>query len=248
VRDREFEALRAAEDGHWWYRGRRRVVDAQLRRLALPPRTRILDAGCGTGRMLDELARYGEVAGVEVNETGVELARARGHERVEVAPIEAIPFPDESFDLITCLDVVEHTPDDRRTFAELRRVTRPGGRLLVTVPAYQSLWSSHDVANEHHRRYRRRTLRDAARAAGWRPVSSTYFNSVLLPPAAAVRLVRGRGDADGADARSDLALTPPALNGALELPLRLEATLVRRGGRLPFGLSLMAVFERPAGP
>ena len=117
-----------------------------------------------------------------------------------------MPFADASFDLVTCLDVIEHTPDDRRTLRELRRVTRPGGTLVVTVPAYQALWSAHDVVNGHYRRYRRPELRAAAQEAGWLHVRDSYFNALLLGPAAIVRLTRRRAGADSG--RSELGLTP----------------------------------------
>ncbi len=239
----ELQAMLAGDERHWWYRGRRRVLRAQLDRLPIPPGARLLDAGCGSGRTLDELARRGRVSGVDTSPEAVAAARRRGHRDVRVARVEHLPFPDGTFDLVTCLDVVEHTPDDRATLAELRRVTRPGGLLVVTVPAYQALWSWHDVVNRHFRRYDSASLRAAAREAGWDVVRDTHFNSLLLAPAAAVRLAQRRRHAHP---RSDLELTPPALDGLLELPLRLEAGLVRAGLRLPAGLSLLAVLRHPA--
>jgi hypothetical protein len=123
-------------------------------------------------------------------------------------------------------------------------VTAPGGHLVVTVPAYPALWSQHDVVNGHHRRYVRRTLLDAATAAGWRRLRDTHFNTFFLAPAAFVRVaLRSQGERQR---RSELALTPRSLDPMLELPLRAEAALLRRGVRLPAGLSLLAVFERPA--
>ena len=124
---REYEAMLTLDERHWWYRGRRAVLNAVLDGLDLPPpqRARLLDAGCGSGRTLDELARRGHARGIELNPLGVRAARARGHE-VGEAPVEAIPHEDESFDLVTCLDVIEHTDDDVRSLRELRRVTRPG--------------------------------------------------------------------------------------------------------------------------
>jgi SAM-dependent methyltransferase len=243
MRRDELQAMLSSDESHWWYRGRRRVLRAELDRLPLPPGARLLDAGCGSGRTLDELARYGRVSGIDLSPEAVAAARGRGHEDVHVAPIEELPFPDAAFDVVTCLDVVEHTPDDAATFAELRRVTRPGGLLLVTVPAYQALWSWHDEVNLHFRRYDSPSLRAAARGAGWEVVSDTHFNSLLLAPAAAVRLAQRRRRAH---THSDLALTPPVLNGVLELPLRLESRLVAAGARLPAGLSLLAVLRRPA--
>lgn len=239
----EFEAMIANDERHWWYRGRRRVVRAALDGLDLEPGARLLDAGCGSGRMLDELAAYGEPVGLDIDEHAVAFARRRGH-TVRRGSIETSPFADGSFDLITCLDVLEHTPDDQRTLRELRRVTRPGGLLLITVPAYQALWSAHDVANEHYRRYSAGSLRAAAAAAGWRLIRDSYFNSFLLAPAAAIRVLRrGLPRADGS---SDLELTPRRLNAALERPLQLEAAVIGRGARLPAGLSLLAVFCAPS--
>jgi SAM-dependent methyltransferase len=249
VEDAEFQAMLAIDDRHWWYRGRRRVVRAVLDGAGLPPRARLLDAGAGSGRTLDELARYGAAAGVELNPLGVEAARRRGHADVRQAPVEAIPHPDESFDLVTCLDVIEHTPDDVRSLRELRRVTRPGGAALVTVPAYPRLWSRHDVVNRHHRRYTRRMLRTAAAGAGWRVERMTSFNAAYLLPAALVRIARRGpepvGGAGGGNGPSELALTPPALDALLELPLRAEAALIARGVSLPAGLSLLALLRAP---
>jgi SAM-dependent methyltransferase len=237
----EFQAMLAADERHWWYRGRRRVVRAVLDGAGLPGSPRLLDAGAGSGRTLDELARYGNVAGVELEPLGVEAARARGHAEVQIAPVERIPHADASFDLVTCLDVIEHTPDDVRALRELRRVTKPGGAALVTVPAYPRLWSRHDEVNRHYRRYTRRALRAAATAAGWRVERLTSFNAAYLPAAALVRLARRSAGGGGG---SELSLTPPALDAVLELPLRAEAALIGRGVSLPVGLSILALLRR----
>src|SRR3954471_3118528 len=238
----ELNAMLRADERHWWYRGRRRVIRAELDRLPLPRPWRILDAGCGSGRTMDELASYGDVSGVDLSPTAVGAARRRGFDDVRQGSLDALPWPDASFDVATCLDVVEHVADDRHALAELRRITRPDGFLLVTVPAYPSLWSQHDVVNRHYRRYRAGSLRAAAVAAGWHVRHDTHFNTTLLAPAAAVRLA-GRCPHPE---RSDLELTPPCLDGLLEMPLRVEAELLSRGVRLPVGLSLLAVLENPA--
>ena len=235
----EIETMIALDERHWWYRGRRRVLRAVFDSLDLPRGARVLDAGCGSGRTLDDLRRYGEPSGMELSPAGLEASRRRGHD-VREGRVEAIPFEDASFDLVTCLDVIEHTDDDVLSLRELRRVARPGGRLVVTVPAHPWLWSRHDEVNGHRRRYTRRTLRRAAEAAGWEVERETGFNVFYLAPVALVRLAR-RGDG-GADS-SELALTPAALDTALELPLRLEAALVRRGANLPTGLSLVSVMR-----
>ena len=243
MEESEFRAMLDESQRHWWYRGRRRIVCDTLEALRLPPSTRILDAGCGSGAMLDELARYGDTTGVEPHPLGVAAAHRAGHSRVVRARVEELPFAAASYELVTCLDVIEHTPDDCLALRELHRVTVPGGYLVVTVPAYPALWSQHDVVNGHHRRYVKRTLMSAATEAGWRPVRHSHFNTFFLLPAAMVRIAfKSQGERQR---RSELALTPRSLDPVLEIPLRIEAALLRHGIRLPAGLSLLAVFVRP---
>jgi SAM-dependent methyltransferase len=239
------KATLAVDEHHWWYRGRRRVIRAELGRLVLPAGARVLDAGCGSGRTMVELADYGdEVSGVELNAEAAELARGRGVGEVQIGRLEELPWDDGTFDLVTCLDVIEHIADDVAALVELRRVARSGGWLLVTVPAYQALWSRHDEANHHYRRYSRSALRAAARSAGWQIARVSSFNSLLLAPAAAVRLAQRRmGSQNGSS--NDLDMGPAWLNDVLERPLALEASWLARGRTLPVGLSLLAVLRRP---
>jgi SAM-dependent methyltransferase len=238
------QATLEVDDHHWWYRGRRRVIRAELDQLPLPRDARVLDAGCGSGRTLVELADYGAVAGIELDPDAAQLARDRDLGEIVVGRVEELPWGDEAFDLISCLDVIEHTPDDRRALIELRRVCRPGGFLLVTVPAYQALWSQHDEVNHHYRRYSRRMLAEAAGQAGWAVARMSAFNSLLLPPAAIVRIARRRAVA-GNGTPNDLHMAPWWLNSTLELPLRLEAAWLRHRLTLPAGLSLVAVLRKP---
>jgi SAM-dependent methyltransferase len=242
--ERLMKAMLEVDEHHWWYRGRRRIIRAELDRLPLAADAVVLDAGCGSGRTMEELTDYGEVHGIELDPEAAELARGRGRGEVQVGRLEELPWADGTFDLIACLDVIEHTPDDRVTLRELRRVTKPGGWLLVTVPAYQSLWSLHDEANHHFRRYDRASLRAAAAESGWQLQRMTSFNSVLLAPAAAVRLAQRRRRTDG-DYTPELKVGPAWLNGALERPLQVEARWLSRGRTLPAGLSLLAVLQNP---
>jgi SAM-dependent methyltransferase len=240
-RDFELQTHRV-EDRHWWYRGRRRVLDRTIARLGLPPRARILDAGCGSGRNMADLARYGPVTGVELSEAAASLARERHVGEVVEGSVLEMPFAPASFDLVVCLDVIEHLQDDRAALRELRRVLAPGGALLVTVPAYQWLWSGHDEVNHHHRRYSRATLRRAAREAGWECTHTTHFNSLLLPVAIALRAL-DRLHTRATESSLDLWVPPAPLNWLLQLPLDLEAAVIGRGGTIPAGLSLMAVLR-----
>jgi SAM-dependent methyltransferase len=230
------------EDDHWWYRGRRRVLEGVIEQLDLPPDARILDAGCGSGRNMVELARHGVVTGIELAGTSVAVARARGVGEVIAGSVEELPFPADAFDFAVTLDVIEHIEHDHRPLSELRRVIRPGGQLLVTVPAYPWLWSGHDEVNHHWRRYTRSSLVQAATQAGWRATRSTHFNSVLLPAAIALRMAE-RVRRSGTPPSSDLDRTPAWLNHVLQQPLNLEARVIRRGTRIPAGLSLLGVFR-----
>jgi SAM-dependent methyltransferase len=243
--ERLMQTMLDVDEHHWWYRGRRQIIHAELDRLALPDPARVLDAGCGSGRTLQELVRYGAVEGVELNEDAAQMAAERGDGEVKVGRLEDLPWGQDTFDLIVCLDVIEHTPDDGLTLRELRRVCKPGGWLLVTVPAYPALWSAHDEANHHYRRYTRRSLRQAALGSGWQVTRMTSFNSLLLAPAAAVRLAqRRRRDTNSHSA--NLNLGPDWLNDALERPLRAEARWLARGRTLPVGLSLLALLSNPS--
>lgn len=230
------------EDVHWWYRGRRRVLLETLRTLDLAPAARILDAGCGSGRNMVELAAFGQVTGLELAPASIEVARSRDVGEVVAGSLDAMPFPDATFDLGCCFDVLEHLPDDRAALRELRRVVGPQGRVLLTVPAYPWLWSSHDEINHHYRRYTRRSLLAAAADTGWAPELVTHFNSLLLPAAAGHRLVQRLRRRDGLPS-GDLESTPPRLNALLERPMHVEARMIAAGRRLPAGLSLLAVLR-----
>jgi SAM-dependent methyltransferase len=232
------------DERHWWYRGRRAIVRTELERLELPEDAQVLDAGCGSGRMLEDLTFYGDVYGVELDTDAAAYAASRGCGEVRVGRLEELPWGTDTFDLITCLDVLEHVPDDRVALVELRRVTKPGGWLLATVPAYPALWSLHDKANYHFRRYTRPSLREAVRAAGWELRRITSFNSVLLGPAAVVRIAQ-RGREPDSNYSPELEMGPEWLNGVLELPLQAEARWLAGGRTLPAGLSLLAVLRNP---
>jgi SAM-dependent methyltransferase len=241
--DRDYELqTHEAEDRHWWYRGRRTVLERVLTDLRLPARARILDAGCGSGRNMVEFARHGTVTGIELSAPSVALGRGRGAGEVVEGSVLDMPFEADAFDLAASLDVIEHLQDDLQALRELRRVVAPGGSLLVTVPAYQWLWSGHDEINHHFRRYTRRSLQRIGEQAGWHQVRTTYFNSLLLPAAILLRVL-DRFNRKTTESSLDLWVPPAPVNWLLERPLALEAAMIGRGGRIPAGLSLLAVFR-----
>ena len=228
------------EAEHWWFRGRRDVLRSVLRSLVLPSRARVLEVGSGTGGNLEMLAEFGSVSGVEMDETARRLTAASTGGRFDIRAgrlPDDLPFERERFDLVCFFDCLEHIDDDVGSLTRMRGILAPGGRVLVTVPAYQWLWSAHDVFLQHHRRYNRATLAACAEAAGYRVERVTYFNSLLLPLAVAVRVIdrllkreRSSGDATPAS----------ALNALLYRVFSAERHWVSRGS-LPCGVSLLAV-------
>jgi SAM-dependent methyltransferase len=238
VDDVIYDRLYAMEDAHWWFRGRRAVIWSLLRHAQPTTPARILDAGCGTGRNLMEFAGLGTVTGVEPSASAVEFCRRRGLTNVVDAPVEQLPFEDGVFEMVFAFDVLEHLDDDVTGIRELRRVATANGWFVATVPAYQWLWSQHDETHQHRRRY---TLRANVSAAGWRPRFATYFNTLLLPPIAAVRAFRRNAGDD--DASTDYELTSGPLNRVLAAPMRFEARAIAHGMRLPAGVSIGMVCE-----
>jgi SAM-dependent methyltransferase len=236
VEQRAYREQFELEDTHWWFAGRRAVIRALMTASGTPAGGRLLDAGCGTGHNLLEFGTSGSARGVDASPEAIEFCHRRGLTAVTQGRIEQLPFGDASFDLILATDVLEHLQDDRLAMRELRRVGAPGSRLLVTVPAYGWLWSRHDADHHHFRRYTLGRLSGRLEAAGWMPLTWSYFNTVLLAPIAAVRLAGRRLGRDGD--RPDLRLTPPALNRLLEQPMRLEAAVIARGARLGAGVSI----------
>ncbi len=239
----EYERMHAEEERSWWFRGRRRVLEAAVARLGLPEGARIVDVGCGTGGNLAMLQHYGDAVGVEPSPVGAAYARERTGAEVVEATAEDTRLPAASADLVTAFDVLEHLDDDLAALGELRRVLKPGGRLLVTVPAFMMLWSGHDVALHHRRRYRRAQLHERLSRAGFRVDWVSYYNASLFPAVAAVRLTR-RLLGGGATKADGVSPPPPPLNRALEALFAAERHVVGRAP-LPFGVSLIAAATVP---
>jgi SAM-dependent methyltransferase len=241
-----YPAYYELEGRHWWFVGRRRIF-LRLLEGAFPPAARpieLLDFGCGTGAFLEHLDRFGHVSAVDGDPAAVAFCHRRGRSEVRhVPPGAPLPFGDGSFDLVTTLDVLEHIEDDVAALAELRRVLRPDGLLLIAVPAFMFLWGKQDEVSHHHRRYTAPGVRRALAEAGFVVGRTSYFNTILFPPAAAVRLGRRLLRRPGS-AQSDFELGPAALNRVLGAVFGAEAEIVARHD-LPFGVSLLALARRP---
>ncbi len=235
----------AVEDQHWWFVGRRMIVEQIISNLNLPHNCKILEAGCATGGNLKMLARHGEIVAMELDEIACQLANKRQITQVKLGSLpNNIPFKDE-YDLIVILDVIEHIDDDLAALKSLYSRLKPGGWLLVTVPAYQFLWSHHDEINHHKRRYVLRGLKQVVKLAGYTVRDSSYFNTFLFPIVATVRILRNLlRIKDNSSDSSDLVLPAKPINKFLTFLFASERHLVNRFS-LPFGVSVLLLAQKP---
>ena len=237
---RVYDRMAEHDSTHWWYRARRDILaDFITREGHLPRQARILEIGCGTGHNLPMLASFGTVDAIEIDPAARDIASQRLGKPVGAAPLPSLTdVPKGQYDLIAVLDVVEHIEDDIAALRAMRERLAPGGRILITVPAHQWMWSAHDVVNHHHRRYSKTTLAEAIAAAGLRPRKLGYFNSLLFPLAAGARVagrLTGRDDSDDSP-------QPGPVNRLFETIFRIERHLV---GRVPMppGVSILCFAE-----
>jgi SAM-dependent methyltransferase len=233
-----YDRMAAHDSTHWWYRARRDILHDYLERFGnLPANARILEIGCGTGHNLAMLGELGRVDAIEIDPAARAIAGERLGRAIGASPLPALPGVERSaYDLVAVLDVVEHIEDDVAALRAMAECLRPGGKILIAVPAHQWMWSAHDVVNHHHRRYSKRTLRTAIERAGLRAEKLGWFNSLLFPLAATVRLLgrmTGRDDSDDSP-------PPPLVNALFERIFRLERHLVGRVPMLP-GVSLITL-------
>ena len=238
-----YERMAELDSDHWWFVARRDILQNLIERVVQPPKNaRILEIGCGTGHNLAMLSKFGRVEATEMDKTARTLASKRlGRAVTDAALPDLSAWPPDHFDLVALLDVLEHVPDDRSALKSIRERLKPGGKLLVTVPANKWMWSAHDVAHHHHRRYGRDELRRVAIECGFEIDLLSPFNSLLFPLIASVRAA---GKLTGRETADD-AMPPKPVNSILKAVFGLEAGLIGRLP-LPFGVSLVAVLRRPA--
>jgi len=240
MEEQVYRTLYAVEKRHWWYAARKEILLRYLeKRLGLPRASRVLDAGCGTGAILEALSARYDAWGSDVAPQAIDFCRERGLTRLHLGTLEEYP-PSAPFDLVTMLDMVEHVGDDRGLLRAAHALLAPGGHLLITVPAFPSLWSRYDEILHHKRRYTRRTLRALVETSGFVIEHMTFLNCLLFPVA---WLRRAAARLTGADGTGDLQIPPRPLNAALRATFGAERHVITRGS-LPFGLSLLVLARR----
>jgi SAM-dependent methyltransferase len=268
MRPINYRVMFDVEDDHWWFVGRRAIVVAQIEALIAErkaldgaaagssrPETslsgagvsspshlprRILDIGCGTGATISHLRKYGCVQGVDVSPLALRFCRERGEDRVVCASATELPFADNSFELITALDVVEHLDDDRRGLNEIQRVLVPGGTAIIFVPAFQSLWGPNDVQSGHKRRYRESELNRVVSDSGLTISTISYANVAMFLP---IWLGRKTLNLLGRTGQAENEINHPAVNRLLTRIFASEANWLRRY-RFPFGVSILCVAHK----
>jgi SAM-dependent methyltransferase len=244
---RLLEATYRVEQRHFWWIGLRSFVAPLLEQaLAGSDQPRILDCGCGTGANMAMLGRYGTAFGFDLSPWGLHYAREYGQHRIANASITHIPFGDATFDLVTAFDVLYSLSEEAEAHAaaEMHRVLRPGGRIIVNVAALSILRGNHSVFGAEVRRSTRRRLRRVLSRAGFEVERLTYTNTSLFPLMLAVRTIqRATGLATPEEAGTDVVIPPAPINAALAALVKLEARLLRYTD-MPIGSSLLAVARK----
>jgi ubiquinone/menaquinone biosynthesis C-methylase UbiE len=263
MKHEEYERMYRFEDRYWWFVARRHLIVTLLE--TYYPRTgqlRILDIGCGTGAMLDELRPFGDVVGADFSPEALQFCVTRGAPaeapplKLARADVRRLPFADSAFDVVTAMDIIEHIDDDKAAASEIFRVLKPGGRLLVTVPAFSSLWSEHDEALHHFRRYTAPHLKDVFQRVGLSVSKLSYTVTTLFAPIWVYRQVSNlfsrklfspkllSGEQAGGEKKANLVNFSGPVNQALLSLSQWETRLVQ-SWNLPFGVSVVCVAHKP---
>jgi len=244
MNDAEYKKMFDLESYYWWFVARRKLVSSMLFGLVKSPaeRTTILDVGCGTGLNVSVFSKFGQVYGADSSLEALALAQSRGVKNVVLTDVEMLDFPDEKFDIVTALDVLEHTDNDQAALREMWRVLKPGGKLVVTVPAYGFLWTEHDEALHHRRRYTAYELRNKMTTVGFDVQRSTYFITLLFFPILLIRLLQNLTK-KSVEAKTSYIILPKWVNSLLVRILDLEQIYLRFLN-LPFGVSVVAIAKK----
>ena len=243
MQEHHYPILYQVEETHWWYLGRRQIIQSLVEKICTTlnkQNPRILDVGCGTGANLKMLAEFGTAEGVDISTQAIDFCRERGLNSVKLGAIEQLPYEDNSFELVTALDVVEHLDDDVAGLREIRRVLRPDGRVFLFVPAFMFLWGVQDDASNHRRRYTMTSLLKAVKEAGFSIEWSSYANISFFLPVLVVRSVMRWF---GWRAETEYGINISLMNGPFSRLFAAERFIFKRGS-LPFGVSAVCIARR----
>jgi len=243
---KEYQTMYAVEDEHWWYAGLRKLVLAYIEKCSSDKSSpALLDAGCGTGGMLAACTAY-NAFGLDISDEALKFCRMRNLRNLRQGSVCSLPFSENSFDIIISLDVLYHldVSDDFEAVKEFYRVLAQNGMLLLNLPAYNFLRSSHDKTIHTRQRYTLRNVKDKVERAGFAVERITYRNTLLFPVAAAVRMIKKFFPPGHAEKSSDLKPLPAPVNALLKGILTLENRLIIHGMNFPFGLSIFCIARK----
>ncbi len=235
-----YREMAQLEDSHWWFVARRTILRNALKSLRLPENSQILEIGCGTGGNLVMLREFGAVTAVEMDDYAREQAQLHCDERILTGYLPNHMPELQKYDLVCLFDVLEHVPDDSSTLKYLHCLVKPGGYLVLTVPAYQWLWSQHDETHHHQRRYHANKLRNLACQAGWRVKRIGYFNIWLLPLIASYRIILKIVPRN--TCKTNIKLPPRWINNILKAIFESEAQWLGHH-TFPCGISILGILE-----
>jgi len=238
-----YHQMAAVEDTHWWFVARRTIIKTILSTcVVLPEKAQILEAGCGTGGNLSMLTDFGEVSAFEPDTEARKFAGLKGNHNIQAGYLpDKIPFGMGRFDLVTAFDVLEHLEDDKTCLLALGDHVRPGGWMVLTVPAFQFLWSKHDELHHHKKRYSKRKLLNVTQAAGFLPHFMSFFNTFLFPVAFVSRLAKKILNTQNTQEDK----VPPAIINNILLRVFCMERFFIEHIPFPFGLSLIMVAQKP---
>lgn len=235
-----YRDLFIVEDTHWWHISKRRVVKKFIEEYTASNKLKILDIGCGTGRNIEQLQNLGNIYGLDNSNEALKFCRKRGLKNLILGSAEKTNLADNSFDIITLLDVLEHT-DDKKTLKEAGRILKRNGLLIITVPAYNRLWSQWDIVLHHKRRYTTKSLARIINANNFQILKISYMYSFLILPVILIRLFKSL--LFRKDYPSDFKLTSKPVNYLLDQLSSFESNLILNGF-IPFGTSIIAVAKK----
>jgi ubiquinone/menaquinone biosynthesis C-methylase UbiE len=244
----EYKIMHDIEQSYWWFVGKQNLVRSILKSLSLSRHSdRILDIGCGTGIILKLSEAFGRGYGIDLSAEAIRYTSARDLNLIVRSDAsQSIPFKGDTFSAITCLDVLEHLDNDFNILSEMMRVCKPGGHIVLTVPAFNVLWSSHDVALHHRRRYTRKQMIDKVRQLNCRVSKNSYYNTILFIPILIARklkpLLRGKQNL-----QSDLFVSIPRQMNSLLTSLFVFEIRCLQFMNFPFGVSLLLIIQKPLG-
>jgi SAM-dependent methyltransferase len=237
-----YDKYEQLEKEHWWFKVRAKILEDTVRKTFTIPNSnlRILNVGASTGGTSEWLEKFGEVTSLEIDKECFVILREKFGDKAVNGSVLNIPFSPNSFDLVCAFDVIEHVENDMAAMKELARVVKKEGKIIISVPAYQALWSNHDVINHHFRRYVKHTFYSIV-PENFKIDYSTYFNTVLFLPIYLMRLLHKNKRSEDSDFEK---IQSSILNSTFEALFSIDRMLLANNLRLPFGVSLLCTLSK----